>query len=248
MLNHATHALLRRLPTRDVGPVNPSFPITRAEALARLLSLKPKRLDRPLLVLGGFLDLGVGPFGFARRIRPFVDGPVVPLTFAHCLSFDQCRRRATRLAAPYGEVDVVGQSMGGLIALLSALADGGPRLPIARLFTVASPLRGATLATLTPVNLWPLQRHMRPGAETYARLAASPPAFPVVSYARLGDHTVGTANASLPGQPLHWVDNPRPEPAHVGSLADVRILLDIVLRLRGDEPVAKEPATPLPIL
>lgn len=247
MLNHATHAILRHLPTRDVGPVNPSFPISRREAIARLSAMQPKPLARPLLVLGGFLDLGVGPFGFARRMRRLVDGRVVPMTFAHCLSFDQCRRRVTRLAESYGEVDVVGQSMGGLIALLSALENGGPRLPIARLFTVASPLRGATLATLTPINLWPLQRHMRPGAQTYASLAAAPASFPVVSYARLGDHTVGTANASLPGEPLHWVDNPLPEPAHVGSLADVRILLDIALRLRGETPVTIDPATPLPV-
>ena len=249
MLNHATHAILRHLPTRDGAPINPSFAVRRADAAARLdeLARRRKPLARPLLVLGGFLDLGIGPSGFARRIRRVVDGSVVPMTFAHCLTFEHCRRRATRVADPLGEVDVVGQSMGGLIALLSALDSGGPRLRIARLFTVASPLRGARLATLTRLNLWPLQRHMRPGAATYESLAAAPATFPVVSYARLGDHIVGTANASLPGHPLRWVDNPRPEPAHVGSIADARILLDIALRLRGETPVTSDPATALPV-
>lgn len=245
MLNHATHALLRRLPTRDVGPTNPSFDISRNDAIARMRAIANdrRRLDRPLLVLGGFLDLGLGPFGVARTLRKVVDGEVIAMQFADCLTFDACRRRVLKRVGP-AEVDVIGQSMGGLIALLSAIGESPLR--IKRLFTVASPLRGSLMAGLTPLNVWPLQKHMRSDAATYATLAANRPAFPVFSYARLGDLTVGTANASLPGEPVRWLANLWPEPAHVGALSDVRILLDIVLRLRGDAPIATDPPAQLP--
>ena len=48
------------------------------------------------------------------------------------------------------EVDVIGQSMGGLIAVYAALDDPtlGKRVKIRRLYTICSPLQGAKLATL----------------------------------------------------------------------------------------------------
>jgi hypothetical protein len=35
--------------------------------------------------------------------------------------------------------------------------------------------------------------------------------------------------------------------SHAGAMADERILADIGLRLRGEPPLSREPASPLPV-
>ena len=256
MLSHATNALLRLARRSRRGPINPSFALSLDEARAELATMTPRPLARPVVVLGGFLDVGIGPRGFARRLNRVVAGDVPWLTFAHCVSFAQTRRRVVRaIDRRFGpgvdadqtiEVDVVGQSMGGLLALLAAQDDGTRRLAIRRLFTISSPLCGARLARLVPFNVASLHRDMRPGSSCVTSLASMPPTCELVSYVRLGDAIVGPEHASLPGGTLHWLDNPWPENAHAGALTDLRIVLDIARRLRGDAPVAQSPPAPLP--
>jgi hypothetical protein len=241
--------------------VNPSFPITRDEA-ANLLqheAKSPFKLERPLIVCGGIFDVGFGPALYANELDPYVSGgPIVRVAFADCISFAACRRRLVRaIDAAVGaganpnatvEVDVIGQSMGGLVAMYSAAADPtlGRRVKIRRLYTLSSPLSGASRAGKMPFDLMTLVRDMRPGSAFYADLAKHPIDYELISYTRLRDPIVGEQYTAAPGHASYWLDGPWWDPAHTGSFRDNRILLDIVRRLRGESPVTHGVPAPLP--
>jgi pimeloyl-ACP methyl ester carboxylesterase len=239
---------------------NPSFDMTtkRAVETLRQLEAQPKALRRPLVILGGFADLGFGPRMYARQVDRVVDGCIIRIAFATCVNFEQCRLQLIReldRQLPESqndgpvEIDVIGQSMGGLIALYSALDDPtlGGRVRIHRVFTLSAPLSGARLAMLTPFNVFGFQADMRPGSTLYQKLAKAPFDFPIYSYTLLNDTTVGEAFSALPGRSVWWLDSPRFQRAHVAVFSDPRILLDIALRLRDEPPVALDPPAPLPV-
>ncbi|MFT3787407.1 MAG: hypothetical protein QM770_14780 [Tepidisphaeraceae bacterium] len=240
--------------------VNPSFDITVPQARAALEQLcttaKPK-LDRPLVICGGHWDFGFGPWLMRRTLSQYVDGPILCVSFATIDSLQEGRERLVkRIETDLGkgdanttvEVDVIGQSLGGMIAVYSALDDAslGKRVRIRRLYTICSPLQGAKEATWLPFDLFGYQRDLRPGSALCERLRTTPIDYELISYARLRDRAVGEQYASLPGHPLWWVDTPADEDAHGGADFDARILLEIVRRLRRDAPLTREPATPLP--
>jgi pimeloyl-ACP methyl ester carboxylesterase len=233
----------------DKSTTRESFVVQTEQATAYLSRQDAKRtkLDRPLVILGGFAELGLLPALMEKRLREQFDGTIIRVTFADLTRFPDCRRRLVEtLDARLGlagetetaEVDVLGMSMGGLVAVYSAIDDPGlgKRVKIRRAFTIGSPLQGAKLARRWPFVMTDMHRDMIPGSALLKRIAAEKRDYELVSYSRLGDRTVGAAYASLPGSTLHWVDNPWLSSAHVGSFWDARILGDIVRRLRGEEP------------
>ena len=69
-------------------------------------------------------------------------------------------------------VDVIGTSMGGLVARYAALdIEGKPRLNVSKLFTIATPHLGADLAELPSFNQ--LHLDMRKGAVFIAMIRES---------------------------------------------------------------------------
>jgi hypothetical protein len=245
------------------SPRNPSFPLERAAAQSALLAMEsaPRELERPVVVLGGYFDPGLGALWVAREFRRLTgDCRIIPVSFTFDLGFDRCRERVIEKvdrifpsADPVwtAEVDVIGVSMGGLVARHAAAppanpAAGARRLRICRLFTISSPHRGARMASI-PCFL-PMHRDMRPGSEFLARLesAEQPRDYEIHAYVRLGDRIVGPEHAAPSGEALRWVSNPPFAPAHIGAVIDSRILADIARRLRGEEPYAREPRAPLP--
>jgi pimeloyl-ACP methyl ester carboxylesterase len=145
------------------------------------------------------------------------------------------------------EVDVIGMSMGGLVARVAAEFDvpGEPQLNIARLFTISSPLRGSRLAN-SWIALTPLHRDMRAGSDLLEEINLVPPPYPIFPYTRLGDWIVGEEFAAPAGEVAWWLDTPPLQMPHFGAMVDRRILADIVRRLRGETPFALEPRAPLP--
>ena len=239
--------------------MNPSFPVTREEAttLLKQEAVAPRKLDRPLVILGGFLDVGIGPAFYAKRLAPYVSGEPIRISFADCITFEACRRRVTntldKILGSVGpdetaEVDVIGQSMGGIVAMHAAMNDPklGKRLKIHRLFTLSSPLQGAERAARMPIDVLPIARDMRPHSAFYDRLGKSSIDYELFSYSRLDDWVVGARYASAAGRGVWWVDTPPFESAHVGTFADRRILLDVVRRLRDETPITLDPPAPLP--
>src|SRR5687767_10723716 len=143
------------------APANPSFPLTVSDAQGALkeMASDPKALARPVVVLGGYHDPGLGALVWGREVRRWSRGArVIDVSFALHRDFEQCRRdviAAVDDALPSDnpeattEVDVIGVSMGGLVARYAAVPRPGERrLRIARLFTIAAPHRGAAMARL----------------------------------------------------------------------------------------------------
>ena len=257
------------IPIPPDRPLNPSFPVTNAQADAALKydAAHPKPLQRPLLIVGGFVDPGLGTRMLVKRFREATgDRRIAAVSLGYERDWEQCRLdivAAADAAFPTTDpdrttdVDVIGASMGGLAARWAALppapGEHRRRLRIDRLFTIGSPLRGAVLADRIPLNLHPLQAGMRTGSSLYQQInaadAAPDPAdlYAIYAYARLNDDQVGTSNAAPPGATPWWVSSPAwPRPTHHASFLDHRILADIAARLRGEEPLSHDPPAPIP--
>ena len=242
------------------GPVNPSFSVTAKEARSALrqMAATPKPLQRPLVILGGWFDPGVAVVNLERKFRRWTgDERVTSVAFPFKSSFEDCRAavisavdRAFPNDDPHWttEVDMVAVSMGGLVGRYAAMAchPTGRSLRIARLFTLATPHRGANLAALPTVN--PLQIQMRHGSPFLAGLErpASSVPYQLYSYVRLGDVIVGAPNTAPEGQQPWWIRNLPLEYPHLLVFRDPRILADIARRIRGESPYTTTPPAPFP--
>jgi pimeloyl-ACP methyl ester carboxylesterase len=145
------------------------------------------------------------------------------------------------------EADVIGFSMGGLVARYSAIPENDGRSPlrIARLFTISTPHRGSASAQEFPV-FFQLQSEVRYESARLREIDNAPRNYPIFPYVRLGDAIVGTKNTAPPGEWAWWVYTPWFNLAHEGAPCDPRILADIARRVRGEQPFSTSPAAPLP--
>jgi hypothetical protein len=240
---------------------NPSFPVTHAQARSDIAEMQrdPKPLDRPVVIIGGFLDPNISPPEVSLLRSVSRDSTIVKVSLFTCGSFDSCRQRiiddvdkALPTTDPEwtAEVDVIGNSLGGLAARFAAAPSNDPahprRLRIARLFTISSPLRGARLAQF--IALTQFHRDMIPGSPFLQSLERSDAfaLYTTVSYVHLYDNTVGSENAALPGSRAYWLTDAFWVPPHLGALFDPRILADIARRLRDEEPLTAATPTTLP--
>lgn len=150
------------------GPRNQSFHLSVADADKALdaMQAEPRPLERPVVVVDGFLDPGVGSMIVAHRVRkltPHAD-QVIRVNLLSCADFDSCRRKiieAVDAAFPTDdpnqtrEVDVIGISMGGVAARYAALPTSPPS-PATR---PASP--NAASPDAEPLDAEPLMRSGR---------------------------------------------------------------------------------------
>ena len=249
---------------RARGPVNPSLSITLDEAEIALeeMAADPTPLDRPLIVLGGFIDPGLGPWWVGRRLRRLVSDPgrILEISYATCCTIRECRERTiAAVDAAFAsddpdwttEVDVVGLSLGGVIAREAcAPAPAGStsrrRLRVARIFSLSSPHRGASLAGAPLVH--PLQEDLRPASDLVRRLDDEyrTATYELFAYVRLGDFWIGPENAAPFGETPWWLSNGLFNSAHDMGCIDVRAHADIARRLRSEAPYATRPPAPIP--
>lgn len=218
-----------------------------------------RSLDRPLIICGGFTDIGIGPAVLRGKLQGVIDDDrILTLSFADCLSIESCRRKlVAAIDERFGrgdndaetvEVDLIGLSMGGLVAVSSAadLGDGARRVNARRIFTLASPLTGARLAVRAPIAMTQLHTDMRPGSRLYQTLQSAPLDAEIFSYTRLNDQIVGEEFSAMPGHTPWWAPTPPLEGAHLKGTADVRFLADIARRLRNEPAFGRIPPAPLP--
>lgn len=242
---------------------NPSLDLSLEEGRSALRAMQrtPKPLERPVLVLAGYWDPGGGVHTTAEMLRAVTSTPemIIEVPFWSVRSWESCRDRALdrleqRFPSPDEartvEVDVVGVSMGGLVARFAAMAraesDPGRVLEINRLFTLATPHRGARLAWIASFDNRPFD--MQAGSAFLARLDAElgARAYEVYPYVRLCDTIVGVENTAMTGETPWWVPNPPFEASHLNMPSDERLIADIARRLRGERPFATEPRAALP--
>lgn len=239
---------------------NPSFPVTVEQGEQTLEQIKkhPKPLDRPLIIVTGFMDPGFAKVSLYREFWQLTrDDRIVSIQLATVFTFDQCRDKIIRAVqdkfpstqpSETVEVDVIGYSMGGLAARYAAMPTtqpAGRQLNIARLFTISTPHRGAAAAEGKP-QWFPLPNAMMPGSPFLQQLNADAPAYPIVSYVVLGDKKIGESNAAPPDQSPWWIPNQPMSNPHMAAYSDPRILADIILRLRDEPPLTHDPQAPLP--
>ena len=243
-------------------PVNPSFPVTVNEANHAVEEMRahPRELPRPLVIIGGFMDPSVSTPLYKRWFGDVTrNSKIIPVSVCFCGSFAECREKvieAVDAACPTKdpertvEVDVVGASLGGLVARYAAAPSTDPkhprRLGVVRLFSISSPHSGSMLAKV--IGFTDYLRDMQPGSPFLRSLARTDPAakYDLYPYVFLHDEIVGSHYAAPPGMNPFWLAGPFLLPAHAGAMADPRILADIARRLRGEEPFTRMPPTPLP--
>src|SRR5689334_22416854 len=78
------------------APTNPSFPVTFDEARQAIheMAAHPRPLDRPLVVIGGFLDPNVSPPLYKMHFQRITnDDRIVTVSVGFRGSFDECRRK-----------------------------------------------------------------------------------------------------------------------------------------------------------
>jgi len=250
-------------------PRNPSFDVTRQHAKKALAAMadNPVPLDRPVIVLSGWLDPGVANHAMVQRLRSLATNKqrIVGISFLGADDFDECRRRvlkklekklpAARRDESPQRVDVVAFSMGGLVARHAARpwSEATPwtdkqqtqRLPMARLFTISTPHRGASLARVPTFGR--LMQQMTPGSRFITNLneALDRADYDLIPYVRLGDGIIGSLNAAPPGHGPWWLPTPAFGNAHM-AFEDPRVLADIARRLRNEAPFTSQPPMPLP--
>ena len=205
-----------------------------AEAARRLsaLATRPRTLARPLLLIHGWLD---SPKRF-RKLNAWIQK--IFTNSASMVSLVPLDGKApvgelgAKVAAAYGktgEVDVVGHSMGGLVAR-SAAVEG---LRVGRLFAIATPHRGALLARCAPAFLSRQLRDLGAGSEFIRALNADPASmhFEAVTYVVQGDTHVRKCNAeAIPGAHYYlrltfWQNS------HLEAPEDMRIIADVIEKL-----------------
>lgn len=238
----------------SIGPDNPDFPVSFEELpdeFERMRS-QPTVPVRPLLVLAGYHAWKLSVRSLASRMNALVGGPGdMYHAMAYTLDTD-IPTIARKVVAeverrwPHGEahrtteIDVIAVSMGGLVARTAAtlpLENASKRLKIARLFTLATPHRGATLTRMGTFDQ--AARDMRPGSAFLDRLNAQLPTskYELICYTRLNDNWVGATNTAPPGREPIWVSGTRLL-SHVTITMEPRIIADIARRLRGESPLS----------
>lgn len=240
-------------------PPNPSFPLTRRQARLDLdaMARSPKPAPRPILLLAGYMDTGLATAEIKSQLRRVIrDGRFLTITFLGCATFDACREHLVKKVErefPSSnprqtiEVDVIGISMGGLVAQYAAQPDATPKqLRIARLFTIATPHRGAMLASGLAID--PRARQMSPGSSFIEQInrSANRSDYPIIPYVWTNDNIVGAGNAAPPGMTPWWLPPTILQAPHTGPMNDPRVIADIARRLRGEKPYTVEPPAPLP--
>jgi pimeloyl-ACP methyl ester carboxylesterase len=242
------------------GPDNPRFAISDADLRAdwnRMLS-EHTAIERPVVLVGSYRGPDPIVSTLERRFESLTTGDrddVLRIPTWFDIEMETVIDRTVRMTAErFGlnaegtetvEVDVIGLSMGGVVARAAAIAeDGRPRLKIRRLFTIASPHRGADLATRVAID--PEAKAMQPGSAFLKRLdeAYGERDYELVPYGVLNDGIVHVVNTAPPDEVPIWTRG-KFFGSHLTVNDNRRIIADIARRLRGEEPIASR-GEPLP--
>lgn len=246
--------------------INPAFITSEKEAQAdeRRMRSDLKTLDRPVLIVGGYHSPDIFVESMAIVLRrmtsddrnDFIRQPTWFDNDIKTVAADIVKLVDAEFPSPNDtetiEVDVVALSMGGLAARyaadrLQAENPGSRKLKINRLFTLATPHRGAVLSDSAALVEDRAVTDMVRRSLFLTKLQESYQGdYEIVPYVRLKDGVVGAINAAPYGRTPIWVSAPKYfGGSHLGIPEDLRLLTDIARRLRGETPKSTE-GEPLP--
>lgn len=245
------------------GGTSPCFSVSYREArdLRRNLEKEPRiELERPVVLLSGYRALPSMVNRLHWRLAEMTTGEKDDFLAVAYPFEDNIDRAVDRAVAaveawsPSGnadetiEVDVVAISMGGLVARAAAEPPAlrgrdGKRLKIRRLYTLATPHRGASLAD--HITLDQASRAMKPGSGWLADLngRAHYESYELVCYGQTMDGWVGVANTAPPEVDPYWTPGTYAF-SHFNAPTNPWFLVDIALRLRGEEPITTSASEP----
>lgn len=244
----------------SVGDRNPRFDISDEEAYEdwKRMEANPVELDRPVVFIGSyrgpdfhvsslnrrFVKLTSGDRDDFARIPTWFDdttGAVVDRTIAVTADRFGLSEDGTETV----EVDVIGLSMGGVIARAAAVeAEGRPRLKIRNLYTIASPHRGANLAGMISPDACARDLCCESDFINAINDVYEDHAYELYPYGVLNDGVVGVINTAPPGELPIWTRG-KFWGSHMTVVENRPIITDIARRLRDEEPIA-ERGEPLP--
>lgn len=228
---------------------NPLFPVLGAERAIEQLRESRPALVRPLVIVSGYHSPSIPAKNLARILKQWCRPHEPPLVVSYAFA----RQTTVAEEAVVGsierrgwgrtEVDIIGISMGGVLAR-AVIASG--RVRAARLMTLASPHRGAMLAEFVRPDS--AAADLRRGSAFLERIDRALPnrRYELVCYASLRDWWVGARRAAPEGSWPIWLDPARlwaRGMSHFAITSDRHILADVCLRLTGGKPVgeASEP-------
>ncbi len=237
---------------------NPDFSYDQADFVAARGRVKGARGSqrRPVVFLSGYHSPSL-PMRLFRR--SLVGLGALEGVYSRVISYplawtvEMAAKKAERVirADPRlaGEIDVVGHSMGGIVARQLTTMES---CKIRRLFTLATPHRGAILAQWVRPDAGTTQ--LRAGSKLLAELDAALPLWraqggELCCYATLRDWMVGATRSTPLNEPLNWLDVHHVHArmlSHYVIVTDERIILDLALRLVGQAPLFRNGRTPPP--
>ncbi|MEM1422877.1 MAG: hypothetical protein AAGH64_02630 [Planctomycetota bacterium] len=219
--------------------------ISRSDAKRELERMRadPKPPVRRVVVVPGYRSHASLGRALGDSLRSVVSVPDWVIDQAHQSSgtFEDAGARVIgAIEEAWGtldhEIDFVGVSMGGLLGRWLAMPEHGG-LPIARLFTLSTPHRGANVARIAAPD--PAARLMVPGSDGLAMLDAAleDASYEMLCYARSRDWWVGTDRLAPEGVSPVTVTPPWWEPGHFMASYDVRLIADVARHVRGEAPL-----------
>ncbi len=251
----------------DKGPAGSAVTRTAAAAALETYADRNVPLRRPVVVLSGYHTLPIHAAPLASDIARSTSGrreDVLMVSYPLAVSIDDAvesvieeveERWPSADPAATVEVDVVGISMGGIVARWAALpparrvrddqpaaAGGAKRLRVARLFTFASPHRGARLAQSLAIDAAAVD--LKPGSSLLRTLDLADRSYELVCYAHTGDLIVGATRTAPPGMHPIWTQGTLLF-SHFSVVTNPIFVQDTVRRLR-DEPPLVMPTDPPP--
>lgn len=238
---------------------NPSFPVMVEQARYKInqqMKEDPQPLQRPLVVVvrQRFMHSSTR---LEKQLRVGLsDDRIMTVALHRQWSFDRCREELIEAVDDRfpgddsqwtTEVDVVGHSIGGLVALYAADSSVGDRhLRIGRLFTLSTPMQGFGQESMEEFDELLVDMNADPALVASAIAQGTSADYEIIPYTRLTDKTSGEANNAPPGEVAWWLPARPLDPSHDGARNDPRIQADIMRRLRNEEPLTTTPRAPLP--
>lgn len=234
---------------------NPALTHARELALTDLARMRRERvpLARPLLILNGYHAWAGVVESVRKQLARITSGnpdDILAISFMDQTCFDAQRRRVLDETARWvglnTPVDIVAHSMGGLVGRSCGVSNhpDGRTLLIERLYTLASPHRGATLANVATPDA--TARGMRAGSDFLKGLDASHTTIRrLVTFTHAKDPVVGAHNTSLHHEHTRWCSGSRVL-SHFSVAHNPIVLATIARELRSEPPLFDWPPSPLP--